>query len=172
MFKKLLIGLVVLVVILVAVGFFLPSSYEVKRSVVIDAKPSAVHKYVGNLEKWGEWEPWTEGDPTIETTLGKKTSGVGASQTWTGKEGDGKLTFTASDSDKGIEYDMEFDGGKWKSKGAMRYEAVEKKTTVTWEMTGTVELPVIGGYMALMMDGWTGPYFEKGLAKLKAKVES
>jgi len=170
MLKKLLIGLVVLVVILVVVGIFLPKDYEVRRSVVVDAKPSAVHKYVGDLEKWKEWEPWTEADPTLEVTLGKKTSGVGASQTWKSKDGDGKLTFTATDSDKGVEYDMSI--GEWSSKGALRYDAVEKKTKVTWEMAGTVDMPVIGGYLALMMDSWTGPYFEKGLAKLKAKVES
>ena len=43
--KTLLSIIVVIIVVVVVVGLFLPTSYTVERSVVIDAPPSEIHKY-------------------------------------------------------------------------------------------------------------------------------
>jgi len=167
--KKLFIALVVLVVLAFGIGLALPQHYTLARTKVINAKPSAIHKYVGDLAQWDRWTPWKEMDDTVKVELGKKTSGVGASQTWTSKDGAGSLEFTASDSDKGVEYDMTF--AKWTSKGSIRYEKVGDSTKVTWSMEGDVGMPLIGGYFALLMPGMIGPQFERGLSKLKTVVE-
>ena len=92
--KTLISTIVILIVIVVVVGLFLPTSYTVERSIVIDAGPSQIHKYVGDLNNWNSWEPWSEGDPSLIITHGEKTKGVGASQSWVGNNGDGALTFT------------------------------------------------------------------------------
>jgi len=42
---------------------------------------------------------------------------------------------------------------------------------VTWSMSGDMDMPVIGGYFALLMPRMVGGDFEKGLAKLKAQAE-
>ena len=57
--KKLIIGLVVIVVVFVGVGFVLPSTYSVERSVVIDAKPEVIFHQVNTLERWESWTPWS-----------------------------------------------------------------------------------------------------------------
>ena len=72
--------IIVLIVVLVVVGLFLPTSYTVERSIVIDAQPAQIHKYIRDLNQWNTWEPWTEEDPTIIVSKGEKTQGVGASQ--------------------------------------------------------------------------------------------
>ncbi|MHC4547762.1 MAG: SRPBCC family protein [Planctomycetota bacterium] len=172
MLKKIFIGLVVIILILVGVGFALPTDYEVSRYVVIDAKPSRIHDHVGDLKRWDDWMPWKEQDPSMEITYGKRTTGVGANQTWTGKDGQGEIVLTSSDKDRGIEYDMSFDQGKIKSKGSVLYEVVGKSTRVTWTMSGEWPTPVLGGYMALLMKPLIGSSFEKGLAKLKQTVEA
>jgi len=167
--KKFLIGLLLILVAAAAVGFFLPGDYSLERSIVINAKPADVHKVVGDLARWEDWMPWKESDPSIHVTLGDKTTGVGASQKWTSKDGAGSLVFTASDKDKGVEYDMTF--GEWTSKGAVRYEEVGKSTKVTWSMKGAIDTPVIGGYMALLMPQMISGQFDKGLQNLKRAVE-
>jgi hypothetical protein len=167
--KKFLLVLLVLLLIAAAVGYFLPSGYTVEKSVVINAKPSKIHELVGDLKRWDEWTPWKEMDPTVQVTFGKETKGVGASQTWTSDEGVGFLTFTASDEDRGIAYDMKLD--EWKSKGEIRYDRMGDGTNVTWGMTGDVDMPVVGGYFALLMPRMIGPAFEKGLGKLKTVAE-
>ena len=164
--------IVVIIIVVVVVGLFLPTSYTVERSIVIDAPPNQIHKYVGNLENWGTWEPWREEDPTIVVTRGEKTKGVGASQSWVGDSGDGALTFTKDSPTEGIEYDLVFDGGTYVCRGAMIYDPLEDgETKVTWTMTGDMGTPVIGGYFALMMDSMVGQTFDKGLSNLKSAVE-
>jgi hypothetical protein len=167
--KKFLVVLIVILVLIVVIGLFLSSEYSLERSIVVGAKPAAVHKLVGDLNRWEEWMPWKEQDPTIQVELGQKTTGVGASQRWTSKDGAGSITFTASDKDKGIEYDMVF--GDYTSKGSIRYEQVGKSTKVTWGMTGEIPTPVIGGYMALLMPSMIGTSFDKGLNNLKRVAE-
>lgn len=169
--KSLLVFVAVLVVLFVIVGLMLPTAYEVRRDVVIQAPIGVVHPFVNDLEMWSTWEPWREEDPTIQITLGSTTKGVGASQSWAGDSGSGELTFTKSDPDSGIAYDMIFDD-LYESKAEVTYHAESDGSThVEWVMTGDTGTPVIGGYFALMMDSMVGPMFENGLKKLKTAAE-
>jgi hypothetical protein len=172
--KKILIGLGVLLLALVLVGLVLPKHYECKRKIVIEAEPAKVHVLVGDLKRWDEWAPWKEEDPTIVTTFGPTTTGTGASQSWTGDSGGGRLRFTQSDAMTGIVFDMEFVDGErtMPATGWIRYAPAPKGTEVEWAMQGEMRMPVIGGYFALITDMMIGPMFEKGLAKLKAKAEA
>lgn len=169
--------LLVLILLFAAVvvigGMMLSKEYELERSVVIAAPPAAIHELVGDLERWDDWTPWKENDPSVQVTLGPKSKGVGASQTWTSNEGDGELTITQSDPQTGIEYDMVFlnEGERMSSKGKVTYEIVEGGTKVTWSMGGSIDTAIIGGYFATMMDAMVGPMFEKGLAQLKEAAE-
>jgi len=170
--KTLLSTIIVIIVVVVVVGLFLPTSYTVERSIVINAPPSRIHEYVGNLENWNFWEPWREEDPTIVITHGEKTKGVGASQSWVGESGDGALTFTKDSPTEGIAYDLVFDGGTYVCQSAMVYDPLEDgETKVTWTMSGDMGTPVIGGYFAMMMDAMVGETFDKGLSNLKSTVE-
>ena len=118
--------------------------------------------------------PWKEQDPTIEITYGKKTTGVGASQTWTSEQeaGEGEIVFTSSESKRGVEYDMSFDQGKYTSKGTILYEEMGKSTRVTWSMSGDMSTPVVGGYMVLLFSPMMGDAFHKGLSTLKSQIET
>lgn len=170
--KTLLSTIIVIIVVVVVVGLFLPTSYTVERSIVINASPNRIHEYVGNLENWNFWEPWREEDPTIVITHGEKTKGVGASQSWVGESGDGALTFTKVSATEGITYDLVFDGGTYVCQSAMVYDPLEDgETKVTWTMSGDMGTPVIGGYFAMMMDAMVGETFDKGLSNLKSTVE-
>lgn len=170
--KSLLVFVAVLVVLFVIVGLMLPTTYEVKRDVVIQAPVQVVHVLVNDLQKWPEWEPWREADPTIKITVGDIAQGVGASQSWTGDSGSGELTFTHSDAGSGIAYDMIFDD-LYESKGKVTYHTeADGSSHVEWAMTGDTGTPVIGGYFAMMMDSMVGPMFENGLKKLKAAAEA
>lgn len=170
--KTLTTAILIILILIVVVGLFLPTSYTVERSIVIDARPEQIHEYVGDLTKWDEWTPWKEEDPTIVVTWGEKTYGVGASQSWVGKSGDGALTITKDSPEDGIEYDMVFDGGTYVCESAMTYNTLpDGDTKVTWAMNGDMGTAVIGGYFALMMDSMVGEMFSRGLSNLKARVE-
>jgi len=170
--KTLFTVIFALAVLILVVGILLPSSYTVERSVVIEASPDEVHKYVGDLKKWEEWTPWKEDDPTIVVTYGEETKGVGASQYWVGDSGTGSLTFTKDSPEEGVEYDLTFDGGAYECKSAMKYNPLSgNETKVTWTMAGDMGQSIVGGYLVLMMDSMVGGMFDKGLSNLKNKVE-
>jgi hypothetical protein len=173
MLKKILIGLVVIIVILVVVGFLLPTEYEVRRYITIDAKPSKIHDLVGDLKRWEDWMTWKDEDPTIQITYGKKTTGVGARQTWTSEKegGEGEIVFTSSDSKQGVEYDMSFNQGQYTSTGSILYEEMGKSTRVTWSMKGDWPMPVVGGYVVLLFKPAIGESFQKNLTNLKSQIE-
>jgi hypothetical protein len=172
MLRKLLTILGILILVFVVLGALLSRDYRVSRSVVVNAPPAKIHPLVDDLKRWEEWTPWRAKDPSIVTTFGPKTSGVGASQTWTGEDGEGRLTITKSDPEKGIEFDLVFvHDREMPGKGWITYAPVAGGTQVEWGLVGTMEMAVVGGYFARMADLMMGGMFEKGLHTLKTRAE-
>jgi len=170
--KRMAIALVFLIIVFCGVGLLLPADYRVERSVEITASPKSIHTYVGDLNQWDTWTPWKDSDPSIVVTLGDKTTGVGASQSWTGGQGGGSVLFTKSIAAEGLEYDLVFGTESDASSAKFIYSTLETGTKVDWVMEGKIATPIIGGYFALLMDSFVGPMFESGLSKLKTVVEN
>ena len=63
--KKTLILLSIMVGLLLGIGFMLPSSFSVERSLIIEAKPTAIYPWVANLKKWPRWDPWGKADKDL-----------------------------------------------------------------------------------------------------------
>ena len=175
--QKIGIGLLVLLGLGVVAGLVMPTTYAIEREVTIDATPAQVHEFVGHLEKWPEWAPWQKHDETLETVLGDKTTGIGASQSWSGKDGEGELTLTQCDASTGIAYDMAFINGDVRAPStcAMNYTQEGSKTKVSWTMEGDFSdmmPPVLSGLMAPLTKSMIGGFFDEGLQDLKVKVET
>jgi len=169
--KSLIVLLSIILVLFVVIGLLLPKNYVVSRSIVIDATPQQIHKYVNNLKKWPEWSPFAEKDPTLVFNMGDKTSGEGAKSSWTGDDNSGSLVITSSSADKGIKYDLEFLNGNIKTQREFIYVMEGQNTKIIWEMTGSRDTPLLGGYFAAKMDSLFGKDMEKGLQNLKNIVE-
>ena len=170
--KKFLSFIFLLLIILGVIGYFLPTNYSVHKTKTISSSATHIHEYVGDLNKWQEWTAWKGDDPEIEIMVGEKTTGIGASQSWTDNHGGGSLTFTSWSPEKGIEYDLVFDGGKYKSKSAIQYDTSSNtRTRVHWTLDGDMKIPIIGGYMALFFKYLIGDMFQQGLDQLKVIVE-
>jgi uncharacterized protein YndB with AHSA1/START domain len=164
--------LIVIVILFLGIGFVLPADYHVERAVIIEAPTARVHALVGDLAQWDRWAPWKEADPTMVVTLGDVTAGVGAHQSWSGDSGSGELTVRSSDPEWGIEYDLDFDRGRYISVGALHYETVEGGTRVTWTMGGRMGANPVERWFGLLMDWLAGRDFRKGLDRLKAVAEA
>jgi hypothetical protein len=162
----------VILAIFVVVGLILPNQVEIKREIEISASKAVIHEYVNNLDNWPKWSPWLELDPSIQTTIGEIHTGVGASQSWLGKSGGGQLTFSDSSTDKGVVYQMSFEGDPTVYQTGLSYQAKGDKTLVAWTMTGEMKPIIIGNYFALLMDSLIGDSFIAGLQKLKEISEN
>ncbi|MES2504429.1 MAG: SRPBCC family protein [Myxococcota bacterium] len=172
--KKALIAVAVLLVILVAIGFVLPSKVEVKRSIVIAASPAQIQPFVANLKEWSLWAPWNqEMDPTVVYTYSEPSVGTGAHMSWTAEKiGSGVLTLTKAEPAEGIWYDIGFNNDGMITKGSMIYAPSDGGTLVTWTNTSELGGNPVHRYFGLMMDAMLGADFDKGLAKLKLVVEN
>lgn len=158
--------------LLVMAGLFLPREFAVEQAIIIKANPEAIHPFVDDLKQWPRWAPWKEPDPEVVTRYGDLTRGIGASQSWRGKGGSGRLHITASSPDNGIAYDVFFENDTDPSISAIEYERLGKDSTrVIWRIRGEISAPVIGGYIALIVTAITNDMYRKGLLSLKSLVE-
>ena len=97
MIKKILLGLVALLALLLIVPFFRSEDFRVERSHTFSAKPEALFAYFNNHKKFNEWSPFAKMDPSAKNTYTGPESGVGAVASWVGdKTGEGSATITES----------------------------------------------------------------------------
>ncbi len=174
MAKKILIGLVVVVVVFVGVGFLLPGDYEVTRSIEIAGTPQEIYEPVADLTRWPEWTVWnTEKYPDMKTEYDGAESGVGAKSSWTGEtSGNGRMEITKADPNEGIEFTIQFEDVE-PATGYVRFTQLDANhTRVTFGMKGSMGANPMARYMTLMMDGMMGAEFEQCLKGLKKLVES
>jgi effector-binding domain-containing protein len=171
--KKIFIGLLILIIVLIVISFLLPKNYKVERFVFIKADRSVIHNLTSNFTKWSLWTPWTKAiDSTANFELVGIEGQVGTQWKWTGKVlGNGEMKISEIIPDEMIAYDLSFDNGRYQSKGKLIIEAAGDSSKVSWLDEGDLGYNPISRYMGLFMDKMMGPDFEKGLAKLKKIAE-
>jgi hypothetical protein len=169
---KILGGLAAVVLLLVLAAFFLPRQYRVERSLVMKAKPEAVHAQVADLRAWKTWGAWQERDPGMKLTYSEKPTGVGAWSQWESKsEGNGKMTITTQTPTK-VVYDLEFPDMGMTSKGFIELAPEAAGTKVTWVDAGDLGMnPMSRWFGFLAADKVVGGDFERGLANMAKLVE-
>ncbi|MFT4540204.1 MAG: hypothetical protein ACI841_003212 [Planctomycetota bacterium] len=172
--NKGIIALLALLVVITILGFTLPTEFDIERKVQINAPKEKIHALVGELKQWDEFMPWKDDDPTMEVTFGDKTTGVGAMQKWTGKDGDGELTFTRCDPATGIAYKMFFINGEERmpSTASMNYTEKNGGVEVSWVMSGNLDMAFGGGFIKMLMTSSINDMFDTGLGRLKEKAEA
>ena len=173
MLKKILIGLAVLGVVIIAVALLKSPDFRVERSLVIAAPAEQLFPYFDNHKKFNEWNPWAKMDPEAKNTYTGPDSGVGAVASWDGKKvGKGSATITESKANERIVERM-----NWLApmEGVSTVEFTfkpedEGRTRVTWAMYGQNEGLMVK-VMSLFMscEKMCGPEFEKGLGDV-AKI--
>ena len=157
---------------LVIGGFFIPSTFLVSRSTVINAPPKKIYDLVVEPRKWAEWSVWTQRDPGMKITYKGPPFGMGARWEWVSKsEGSGSMEFTHVEPDKAVEYALNLADFNMRTQGALRLEPEGQATRVTWSTGGDVGGNPLKHYLALMMDRMVGPDFEAGLSNLKSLAQ-
>ena len=169
--KKIAIGLLILIGLLVVTGFFLPSKSQVTRSVVINTTPETVFPFVNNLKNWELWSPWQAMDPTVKLSYGAIYEGVGGTYSWDGPEtGKGTVTITASESPKQMLNDVMFEG-MGTSKAAYNLEKVDGGTKLSWSFESENGMNPFMRWLSVIMEGMLEDQFDQGLNKIKELAE-
>ena len=172
--KKVVLIVLLIPIALVVVSVFLPSSYRVERRVTMNTRADAVFPHLNTPKQWPEWTAWTVTKyPDMKMSFAGPEAGVGASYSWEGKSsGRGTLKLTQSNPDKGIAYELDFENGKYVSRGAIDLEPTGESVNVTWSNEGDLGWKPVSRFFGLFMDAMMGPDFEEGLRNLQRKVEA
>lgn len=150
------------------------STYTVTRSIETSATPAQVHAFVDDFRRWSVWSPWEDIDPTMQRTYTGAESGVGAHYEWAGdgKVGAGEMTIESS-TPQAIGIRLAFTK-PFAAVCPTRFEfaPVGTGTKVTWTMQGENRGIMVLLAPLLRIQKAVGKDFDRGLAKLKAAVES
>ena len=179
MIKKILLGAIVVIVLVCVIGCVVvamqPSSYQVERSVTINAPAPVVFAQVNDFHKWEAWSPWAKMDPNMKTTYSGPPAGTGAVYSWTGNSdvGEGRMTITDSVPSTLIKIKLEF-LKPFAATNATNFMFVTQgnQTQVKWSMSGEKNFVMKGFTMFMNMDKMVGDDFEKGLAQMKTVAET
>lgn len=175
MFKKILIGLAVVIVVFVIVVATRPSEFRVARSVTMSAPAAAIFPHVNELKKWEPWSPWMKMDPNAKSTFEGPAAGKGAVMGWAGNNqvGEGRMTITESKPNELVHFHLEFyKPMAGTSEAEFTFKPEGNATVVTWSMTGRNNFIAKAMCMFMNMDKMVGGEFEKGLNSIKAIVEA
>ncbi len=172
--KRILIGIVALLVLFFVVGFLLPREVYVERSVEIDASPQQVFAMVNDFRQFNRWQPWHQIDPETRYVFEGPASGAGSRMNWYSDHpdvGDGMQEILLSEPYSRVRAALDF------GTGGLAYadyliDATDGGSVLTWTLEADMGGNPLGRYVGLMMDGMMGPAYEQGLAKLKEILES
>jgi hypothetical protein len=153
----------------------LPDTFRVQRSITIQAPPEKVFPWMNDLEKGRAWSPWEKLDPNMKRTHSGPANGKGAVYAWDGNKdvGAGRMEIIESIPPSKVVMNLDFIR-PMEGHNQVEYvlEPQGKATNVTWAMYGPT--PYISKVICVFMnmDKMVGTQFEKGLADLKALVET
>lgn len=131
MLKKVLIGIVLLVILLLLIAFTLPSKIAITDSTLVQAPSAFTYDEINELKNWSKWSYWEMHDTTIKITYGEITSGINASYSWTSSEGPGSLLVTECIPNKLVRFDMNFMEGGNSAYGWYTFEEEGNATRIT-----------------------------------------
>ncbi len=175
MFKKILIGIAVIILVFLVVVAMQPADFRITRSTTIAAPADVVFAQVNDFHKWDVWSPWAKLDPAMKQTYEGAPTGVGAIYSWVGNKdvGEGRMTITQSRPGELVGIKLEFlkpFAQVNNTEFALKPDG--DKTAVTWSMAGTNNFMAKGFGLFMNLDKMVGGDFEKGLAQMQLVAEA
>ncbi|MEO1137538.1 MAG: SRPBCC family protein [Pseudomonadota bacterium] len=179
MLKKVLGGIAIFLIAIVALGFVLPDKAHIEREIVINAPQEEVFTLISDFGEWDRWSPWAKLDPDAEYSY--SGSGVGQRMEWTSEHpevGNGAQEITALAEPSRVVTALDF-GDMGQAEASFTLEPAEGGATrVVWSFDSNmrkgvpVHMKPVSTYMGFFMDGFLGPAYEEGLANLKREAEA
>src|SRR3712207_5444193 len=95
MLKKIGLGALAILALLLIMTTTRPGAFRVERSVTVAAPAEVVFAQINDLHRWGAWNPFEKSDPSVKKSYSGAPSGVGASYHYVGDQvGEGRMTLT------------------------------------------------------------------------------
>ncbi|MGV3710872.1 MAG: SRPBCC family protein [Gemmatimonas sp.] len=174
MVKKILIGLLLLLLVLVGLATTKPDTFLIEREITINAPPSKVFGLVNDFRAWRQWSAWETLDPGMQRTYTGAPAGVGSIYEWSGnsKAGAGKMEVVNATAPSKVEVKLDFEKPmKATNMSEMKIDSTATGTHVVWNMHGPNNFLSKMMTVFVSVDKIVGPDFERGLTNLKTAAE-
>ncbi|MET0636317.1 MAG: SRPBCC family protein [Chitinophagaceae bacterium] len=151
---------------------WMPKTFNIEKTIVIDKPASVVMDHVADLNYYSKWNPWQQIDKTASLVVSGVPKTPGHKYEWNGKKvGSGHLTLKDLD-DRHIHFDLQFlKPFKSTAKDNWLFEPWgEGSTKITWQNSGGLPWP-IARLVGPMMSKGLNRQFETGLKNLKELCE-
>ena len=171
--KGLLWVMAALVVLVGGGGLLLPAHSHLERSMTLSQPQAEVYTALNSFQRFNEWSPWFEMDPSARYTYTGPASGVGAKMAWVGNSsvGSGSQEILESVPNAKIVNALDFGGSQ--AKAAFLLAPEGNGTRLTWTMESDHGYnPINRLFGAFLLERVVGNDYERGLAKLKAVLEA
>ena len=175
MWLTVLIVIAVIVAAVLIAAALRPGDFAVQRRVAIRAAPAKIYPMLADFRQWPAWSPWEKLDPAMKRTLSGAPEGPGAVYAWEGssKVGAGRMEIKEAAAPSTIVIQLDF-LRPFEAHNITEFTLLPRgdATDVTWLTRGPA--PFMSKLMSVFvsMDKMIGKDFEKGLANLKAAVET
>ena len=157
-----------------AVLFFLPTTWEVRRQRAIAGPPEAVYPWLADLRRWRQWSPWQESDyPGLVYRYAGSASGEGAEVSWdSDATGDGHLRIIEARPNERVRFEMRFQRGRIRAEDTLELRPLPGGgTEVTWVDRGDLGRTLLGRLSLPAIERSMGRDLERGLDGLARVVE-
>jgi hypothetical protein len=172
--KRLLLGVICLIALLLIVALFVNKDYKIEREITINKPEQPVFEYLKSLQNQKNWSTWSSMDPKMTDEMKGTDATVGAVWSWKSKVmGDGEQKITKIIDNEQIDIDLTF-FSPYKSTSPcwLKTEAVsEQSTKVKWGMTGHMDYPMNVMQLFVSMEKMIGTEYENSLKNLKGILE-
>jgi len=158
--------------LLVVIGFLLPSRTHIEREIEIDAHAATVFALLNDFRLINRWSRWTDADPNVRVEISGPLRGIGASMSWDGQIiGQGRQTIVESVPFERISSTL---GAGEQDSATSSYQLTESTSgmLLVWSYEREFGFNLAGRYFGLMLDGIVGPEHERDLQSLKELAEN
>lgn len=172
--KRILLGIVALIALVLIVALFVKKDYAVERSITINKPNQEVFDYVKMLKNQKSWSTWSQSDPNMKEWYKGTDGTVGAVYGWESKMmGNGEQVITKIAEGERVDIDLIFKGMMGATSPAYIATKVlsDSTTQVTWAMSGKMNYPMNFMGLFMSMDDMIGTEYEKSLEQLKEVLE-
>lgn len=111
-------------------------SFDITDSTIINVKKSVLFNYVNDYKNWEDWSAWKDDDPSMVFKYPENTVGQNASYSWSGEQGNGKMTTFYVKVNDSIAQSINY--GENESKSYISFKDTLGKTKITWRYKGTL----------------------------------
>lgn len=174
MLKKIAIGVVAILAIILGMAAMQPDNFAVKRVTTIKAPPEKIIVLINDFHNWTSWSPWEQLDPNMQRTFSGAPNGKGAIYHWKGNSavGEGRMEIMEITAPTKVAIKLDFvDPFESSNVTEFTLQPQGDMTTVTWTMNGPMLFISKLMSVFMSMEDMIGKDYEKGLAAMKTVAE-